>query len=165
MSDRGSDGRFTKGNRASPGRPRREVEQEYRNATLGKVPLTRWRKIVARAVDDAEVGDAKARSWLTDILGLRPPARIAETTSDGDDMTLGRLLTTLAERGDREPDNIVDVDREYERHVAEAEAAAAQPAADTSGATAELPDDAAVIDVAPDGAVTYSAADDDREAE
>lgn len=168
MSDRGTNGRFTKGNPGGPGRPRREVEQEYRNATLGKVHMTRWRKIVARAVDDAEVGDAKARSWLTDILGLRPPQRISETDPDGNTMTLGRLLTTLAERGDREPDNIINVDEEYERLVAEAEAAAAAAQADEDQhgeASAELPPDAAVIHVAPDGAVSYSAGDDDAEAE
>jgi hypothetical protein len=66
-------GRFVTGNAGGPGRPRRAVEQDYLAALLDTVPLTRWMNIVARAVEDAEKGDARARSWLSAYLLARQP--------------------------------------------------------------------------------------------
>jgi hypothetical protein len=48
-------------------------------ATLADaVPLKRWQKIVARAIKDAEQGDAKARRWLGEyLLGRQPGGLMA----------------------------------------------------------------------------------------
>ena len=76
--DRDHRGRFATGNRGGPGRPRRTVERDYLRAMADAVDLGTWRGIVARAVEDAEAGDAKARTWLSRHLlpgpgGPRPP--------------------------------------------------------------------------------------------
>jgi uncharacterized protein YfaS (alpha-2-macroglobulin family) len=47
---------------------RRAVELDYLAARADAVPLGRWRKIVDRAVEDAERGDPKARRWLAEHL-------------------------------------------------------------------------------------------------
>src|SRR6516225_5219537 len=65
---RDDNGRFTTGNSVGPGRPRRDVELDYLAALADAVPLVRWRKIIDRAVTDAEQGDAKARRWLAEYL-------------------------------------------------------------------------------------------------
>jgi hypothetical protein len=62
---RDTNGRFAEGNPGGPGRPRRAVEADYLAALGDAVPIDRWRKIVERAVTDAEQGDAKAREWLS----------------------------------------------------------------------------------------------------
>jgi hypothetical protein len=67
-TDRDANGRFRPGHPGGPGRPRRAVEADYLATLSDAVPLDRWRAIVARAVEDAEQGDAKARAWLTDHL-------------------------------------------------------------------------------------------------
>jgi len=50
------------------GRPRREIERGYVDATIGGCPVKAWSEIVARAVADAKGGDGKARDWLTRLL-------------------------------------------------------------------------------------------------
>lgn len=161
MSDRGANGRFAAGNAGGPGRPRRQVEEEYRNITLGKVSQRRWAKIVARAVDDAEAGDHHARTWLVKLLGLEPPARVAATDGDGNTPTLSTFLALTAAKHEAgvEPSNIIDPDLAYQA------AAAAQPAAGTSDNAANLPSDATAIVVAPDGGLTYSAAGEEQAGE
>jgi hypothetical protein len=65
-------GRFTLGNPGGPSRPRRAVELNYLATLADAVPKRRWRKIITRAVRDAEAGDAKARRWLAEyLLGRR----------------------------------------------------------------------------------------------
>jgi hypothetical protein len=44
------------------------VERDYLSATVACVPLARWRKIVRKAVEQAEDGDGKARTWLATLL-------------------------------------------------------------------------------------------------
>lgn len=67
-------GRFTSGNPGGPGRPRRETERDYLRVLVSACPLDRWERIIAKAVDDAEAGDAKARDWLTrHLIGADPP--------------------------------------------------------------------------------------------
>ena len=47
---------------------RRPIEREYL-ATLNEVaPISKWKKICQRAVDDALAGDPKARAWLSQWL-------------------------------------------------------------------------------------------------
>jgi hypothetical protein len=75
-ADRDDKGRFAAGNPGGPGRPRRAVEQEYLAALADAVPLRRWKKIVARAVADAEAGDPKARRFIADMLIGKQPASL-----------------------------------------------------------------------------------------
>jgi hypothetical protein len=68
-------GRFLPGNPGGPGRLRRAVEQDYLATFANAVPLTKWKRIVARAVEDALQGDPKARRWLGEhLLGNQPDA-------------------------------------------------------------------------------------------
>lgn len=57
-------GMFQIGNPGGPGRPKRQTEADYLLATMESVPLDTWRAIVARAVNDAQDGDYRAREWL-----------------------------------------------------------------------------------------------------
>lgn len=74
MTNNGRDGRgrFAEGNAGGPGRARRATEREYLAALSEACPPDTWRAIVARAVADAEGGDAKAREWLASYLLGRP---------------------------------------------------------------------------------------------
>lgn len=63
-------GRFASGSPGGPGRPRREVERQYLDATVAAVPVERWANVVAKALADAEAGDAAARAWLSKALGI-----------------------------------------------------------------------------------------------
>ena len=62
-------GRFAEGNAGGPGRPRRTVERDYLAVLSEAVSLDDWRAVVARAVDDAKAGDARARDWLAWAIG------------------------------------------------------------------------------------------------
>ncbi|HUY37166.1 MAG TPA: hypothetical protein VMV69_30930 [Pirellulales bacterium] len=102
------------GNRGGPGRPRREVEAEYRDVTLGAVSLADWQRIIERTRDDALAGDRHAREWLARMLGLEPPARVAATDPDGAPLTFVQLLAR-SEQLPHPPapeyhNNIIDVD-------------------------------------------------------
>jgi hypothetical protein len=55
------------------GRPPRIIEESYLRAATRACPLYRWKKILAKAVDAAELGDAKARRWLSEILIGKDP--------------------------------------------------------------------------------------------
>ncbi len=65
MTERDNNGRFAKGNRGGPGRPRRHVESEYLAALSDTVTMDSWKQVCQRAVEDAINGDSKAREWLT----------------------------------------------------------------------------------------------------
>src|SRR5262249_43172429 len=71
-TDRDPNGRFLPGHPGGPGRPRRAVEADYLAALSEAVPPEAWKRIVARAVEDAEKGDAKARDWLAAYLVGKP---------------------------------------------------------------------------------------------
>src|SRR5208337_3381705 len=63
MSDphRDPDGRFQKGGKRGPGRPRRAIESDYLAKLSETVPLSVWQEIVAKAVEDAWEGYHAAR--------------------------------------------------------------------------------------------------------
>ena len=57
-------GTFAPGTAGGPGRPPRPVERDYLRALSDACPPERWQRIVEKAVQLAEAGDAQARSWL-----------------------------------------------------------------------------------------------------
>ena len=65
---RKSNGQFAAGNPGGPGRPSRAIEAEYLGVLSELVTIEKWRRIVARAADDAEAGDHRARQWLGQYL-------------------------------------------------------------------------------------------------
>jgi len=97
-------GRFAKGNKGGPGRPRRQTEVEYLRVTMSACTPEAWREIVARAVEDAKGGDAKARAFLAKYL-LGEPQGKAPTATDvvamdamGWDALRGRIEELVQER-------------------------------------------------------------------
>jgi hypothetical protein len=79
---RNTNGTFGPGNPGGPGRPRRAVEREYLSALAEAVALEDWRQIVARAVQDAKAGDARAREWLSKHLMGDDPLALAELADE-----------------------------------------------------------------------------------
>lgn len=65
---RDNKGRFGKGNKAALGRHPRRDTRDYMLATIGRVALEDWEKVVDRALSDAKKGDAKSREWLAKYL-------------------------------------------------------------------------------------------------
>jgi hypothetical protein len=80
---RDNSGKFVAGNAGGPGRPPRATERDYLVALSESCSTDDWQEIVARAVDDAKGGDAKARAWLAGYLVGEPGSR-------------GELLHTIA---------------------------------------------------------------------
>lgn len=80
---RGAGGRFLPGQAPkSPGRPKREIERTYLDATIAGCSMKDWAEIVQVAVQDAKKGDSVAREWLSKhILGL-PTQRLEHTGGD-----------------------------------------------------------------------------------
>lgn len=76
-------GRWAAGNPGGPGRPRRAIERDYLAALAEACPPATWRRIVERAVADAEAGDHQARTWLARYLV-------------GDGVTLGAIAVAEA---------------------------------------------------------------------
>jgi hypothetical protein len=74
--------RFAKGKPGGPGRPKRETERKYLNTMVGAVSLEDWAAITQRAVADAKVGDAQARSWLSKYLLGDEPIVLADTLEE-----------------------------------------------------------------------------------
>lgn len=92
LPDRNDKGQFKKGHKnVSPGRPTREVEQEYRNVFTRIVTIKDWEDIIGRAVRDAKRGDTSARKFLADYI-IGPPIERKEVT--GQD---GQALKILVE--------------------------------------------------------------------
>lgn len=107
--ERDRNGRFAPGNAGGPGRPRRAVEQEYLAVLSDELPVSRWRKIAQKAIEDAENGDWRAREWLAkyvlgpdprvDVISYRGALRLFELVVEEakghtvDDRVEGRLAT------------------------------------------------------------------------
>jgi hypothetical protein len=66
--ERDENGRFVKGNKGGPGRPKKTREERYLEITLNAVTFADWQEIVKRAAMDAKRGDSTARKWLADYL-------------------------------------------------------------------------------------------------
>jgi hypothetical protein len=118
-------GRFATGNQGGPGRPRREVERAYLDASIGVVTIDAWMEVVIRAVNDAKDGNGAARAWLSKLLGIDAPRKVTQTDADGESLTLGAVLSvaqtaTAPPRPDPEPrPNVVNVEAEIARREGE----------------------------------------------
>lgn len=55
---------FAKGNPGGPGRPKRKVEEQYLEVLRDGVPMTKWKKVVEKALEQAIAGDKAAREWI-----------------------------------------------------------------------------------------------------
>ena len=80
--------RFLPGNPGGPGRPARCVEREYLEVTIGSVSPAQWRRIVKKAVADAEAGDSRAREWLSRWLLPAPAEKLEINKAGGEDIEL-----------------------------------------------------------------------------
>jgi len=70
---RDAKGRFVKGESGNPqGRLPKQVEQTYLQVSENVCSFDVWREIVAKAVEQAKRGDARARQWLSDYLVGKP---------------------------------------------------------------------------------------------
>jgi hypothetical protein len=79
-----SSGKFVAGNKASPGRPRKSVEERYLKKLSASVTLADWKDICKKAVTDAKRGDPRARQWISEYLLGKPLQRNELTGKDGD---------------------------------------------------------------------------------
>lgn len=70
---RDSKGRFVKGESGNPqGRLPKQIEQTYLQVSESVCTFDVWREIVAKAIEQAKRGDARARQWLSDYLIGKP---------------------------------------------------------------------------------------------
>lgn len=73
MVARDSKGRFVKGESGNPqGRLPKQVESSYLQVSENVCTFDVWREIVAKAIEQAKRGDARARQWLSDYLIGKP---------------------------------------------------------------------------------------------
>lgn len=99
MSGRNNNGQFAPGNPGGPGRPRRNIEQEYLAVLSDTVSLNDWKEVVLRALADARAGDAKARDWLTQyLIGEQPPKLIDVAEQESRGRTAEDAIGQLARR-------------------------------------------------------------------
>lgn len=76
----GKKGGFKKGNtvgvRSRGGRPKRKVEQKYLKLLSNAVGPEEWSQIIKKAVEQAILGEWRARKWISDYLMGTPVKRI-----------------------------------------------------------------------------------------
>lgn len=87
MTDRGPNGKFIKGNHASPGRPPRATEQEYRDTIKEVIPLERFIRQLEKLAARADRGDSRAFDKICDLLGLHI-IKNEVTGADGNAITI-----------------------------------------------------------------------------
>ena len=76
-------GKFKKGNKASPGRDNKSREVRYSEILQSKCTFAEWGDICQKAVDMAKRGDAVSRKWLSDnLIGL--PVQKLDVEHKGD---------------------------------------------------------------------------------
>ena len=76
MANFSGKGWFQKGHPPSGGRKPRAVEEAYLKAVVGAVPMRKWKAILAKAVEQALLGESKARRFLADLLVGRDPVAL-----------------------------------------------------------------------------------------
>lgn len=86
MTKRDAKGRFIKGHSGNPnGRAPKTREQRYYEIAISVVPFKQWRRIIKRAAEQAERGDATARRFLAEYF-LGKPQQSVDVTSSGEPM-------------------------------------------------------------------------------
>ena len=71
MVKRNANGQFQKGTAAGPGRPLDPIRKNLKSL-YSVCKKSDWQKIVAKAVEQAIGGDAKAREWLSKYMVANP---------------------------------------------------------------------------------------------
>lgn len=95
MNSRDEKGRFTKGNQVAkgnsggPGRPKKAREERYHEILQTTCTFTEWRKVVKKALEQAQRGNHQARKFLADYLIGPPPQRHELTGEGGGSIMLG----------------------------------------------------------------------------
>jgi hypothetical protein len=82
--NRRPNGKFGPGNDGGPGRPKREIEAEYLNATVAAVSIEDWAKVVQAMLNFAKSGNVQAATWLANYIVGRPTEHIAITAEEPD---------------------------------------------------------------------------------
>ena len=97
-------GRFTKGNKASPGRPPKAAKEDYIDILYEVVTVERWRKLIEAQVKRAERGDIQAFNAIANrILPITEKHEL--TGKDGEPITIrtfdyANAITTIAAGSD-----------------------------------------------------------------
>lgn len=77
-------GRWQPGQSGNPGgRPKRPAAERYLRALEQGVTLAEWKEIVEKAVSQAQKGDSRARTWLSEYLIGKPIQRTEISGPDG----------------------------------------------------------------------------------
>ena len=102
---RGAGGRFLKGTKGGPGRPKRAVEADYLRSLTDAVSLDEWRAMVLAVVEQAKQGDMRSISWLGRYLLGTPGANTP---------TLGDLARSEAQVDEHEAGGDVDAGMSFD---------------------------------------------------
>ena len=93
---RDENGRFIKGNKASPGRATAAKEKKYLATMVNVVSVKDWESITLMAVEQALEGDYRARDWLTKYLVGPPPVGLSAEMREETDPITGDKIKRLA---------------------------------------------------------------------
>jgi hypothetical protein len=90
-------GKFTKGNKASPGRKPRHTEMTYLEAMYGVADPAEWAKATKKMVDLAKGGDVQAYRAIAPYYAGLPVQKLQ--LSNGETAQLAQLIDLLKTRG------------------------------------------------------------------
>lgn len=94
-------GKFAKGNRGGPGRPKKEREEKYYDILASTCTPADWIEICEKAVTQAKKGDPVARKWIADYL-IGPP--VQKNEHSGPDGGPLKIRVTLKDNEDGDTD-------------------------------------------------------------
>ena len=101
MTDRDSNGKFTLGNKASPGRPKKSAEEKYLKMVVTAMPQKDWRLVLERVKQLAMRGERWAVEFYADRIIGKPQQAVDLTSKgeqiDGDTEQTNRSLSALAD--------------------------------------------------------------------
>jgi hypothetical protein len=98
MTDRDNKGRFVKGQSGNPaGRPKREVEEAYLQATIARVSMDDWQSVVKKAVEQAKDGNSEARRWLAEYIMGKPRSPVDVDVEGNISVTVTRVAARTDE--------------------------------------------------------------------
>lgn len=98
MPERDMNGKFAKGNPGGPGRPHRQIEQDYLAAFSEVITREEWKEIIEKAVGQAKEGDPRARQWLTHyVIGPRQDKEL-ETIAIQEEMEIDPIARQVKEK-------------------------------------------------------------------